>query len=417
MKGVFVILDGVADEPCQALGQMTPLQMAKTPNLDHLARKSKIDHCHTVKEGVAPQSSSAVVSLFGYDPKLAPRGPLEVGGMGINLSRGDLALRANFATVDELKSGNILDARAGRNLTTKESKILAKAINEGVKLPFKFDFYPTLNHKGIVIFRGGFSDNITSADPFYGNGTARAGISPKIVFSEPMDDEDDSKLAADLVNSFVRKSHEVLDKHPLNINRAKKGLFSANYLLCRDAGNDMAKFKKLKGSWMALGYMPLEKGIAKAVKMDIHKFSYPRMKGIDVYDNLYSGLNRAVKNSVKMLKKNRKKYDYFYVHLKETDVPGHDNKPLDKVKMIELVDKKFFGFLRKFVEKNEAKLIITSNHTTSCRLKAHTADPVPVLFYNPQDLQDKEQRFTEEQGLKGKKIKGRKLLERTLFAK
>jgi 2,3-bisphosphoglycerate-independent phosphoglycerate mutase len=409
-----LILDGVADEACRVLGQITPLQAAKTPNLDYLAGKGEISHCYTVKEGIAPQSSSAVISLLGYDYNLVARGSLEADGIGIKLARGDLALRANFATIDDLDNGTILDSRAGRTLTNKEANILAKAINEKVKLPFKFDFYPIFQHRAVVVFRGGFSDNITNADPFYGRGTARAGIAPKISFSKPMDEEEDSRLAANLVNSFIRKSHDILDSHPVNVNRARKGFFSANYLLCRDAGNNPVKFKKLKGNWMALGYMPLEQSIARATKMDLCNFSYPKMKGIDVYENLYAGLKKAIKTSVRMMKKNGKKYD---VHLKETDVPGHDNKPLEKVKMIELIDKRLFSFLKKFAEKNKTKLVVTSDHTTSCRLKAHSADPVPVMFFNPQAIRHEEQRFTEEQGLKGKKILGRKLLEKTLFAK
>ncbi len=412
MKGVFVILDGVADERCQSLGQITPLQSAKTPNLDWFAGKSKIDYCYPVKEGIVPESSSAVVSLFGYDYREATRGPLEASGMGIKLTKGDLVFRTNFATVDSLQ-GEVLDSRAGRTLTNKEAEILAKEINDKVKLPFKFEFYPGIQHRGILVFRGGFSDNITNVDPFYGQGVTAMG-SRRVVFSKPMDDEDDSKLSAELVNSFIRQSHEILDKHPLNGIRAKKGLYSANFILCRDPGNSLPGFKKLKGKWMGLNYNALESGISKEMKMDSWKFRYPKMKGIDVYANLYSGLNKAIKNAVRMIRRNHKKYDYFYVHLKETDIPGHDNKPADKVKMIELIDKRFFGFLRWFIVRYSGKLVVTSDHVTSCRLKAHSDGAVPVLIY-PGKEGDK--RFIEEEGLKGRKIVSRKLLDQTLFAK
>lgn len=417
MKGAFVILDGVSDESCRVLNGKTPLEVAKTPNLDYLARKSKIDYCYTVKEGVIPQSSSAVVSLFGFDPNIAPRGPLEAKGAGIKLTRGDLAFRCNFATVEDLNDLELLDRRAGRTLTTKESKILAKEINRKVKLPFKFEFYPTLQHRGVLVFRGGFSDNITNVDPDYGLGVGSFRSFKKVKFSKPLDENDDGKLASDLVNNFVRQSHKILDKHPLNSSRAKKGLFSANFLLCRDAGNQPPNFRKLKGKWMALGYMPLEIGIAEASKMDVFKFEYPKMKGIDVYANLYTGLKKAIKYSVKMLKKHKNKQDYFYIHIKETDIPGHDNKPLDKVKMIELIDQRFFSFLRKYLEKNDGKLVLLADHTTSCRKKAHTADPVPVLYYDFKNLKKSEKRFTEKNALLGKKIIGRKLLEKTLFSK
>jgi 2,3-bisphosphoglycerate-independent phosphoglycerate mutase len=414
MKGVFVIIDGVADLPSNILKGMTPLQVAKTPNLDSIAQKSKINYAYPIKEGIAPESSSAVVSLLGYDPNFAPRGPLEAMGAGVRIKKGDLVMRCNFATIQDMESGEILDSRAGRTLTNKEAHILAKAINEKVKLPYKFEFIPTRGHRGVLIFRGGFSDNISNADPFYGIGFAKTNVVPKMVFSKPLDDEDDSKLSAELVNQFIRESHKVLNHHPVNLNRAKKGLYSANVLLCRDAGNEAVKFKKLKGKWMALGYNPLEIGIANAAGMDVYSFKYPKFKGIDVYEHLHYGLKKAIKYAIKMLKRKRDKYDYFYVHLKETDLPGHDNKPLDKVKMIEMIDSKFFSFLKDYI--GDSKLIVTADHTTACKLKAHTDDPVPVLIY-PSNSENKENRFIEEEGRKGKKIIGRKLLEQYLFNK
>ena len=414
MKGVFVILDGVSDRPCRALAQKTPLEAAKTPNLDIVAQQSKIDYCYTVQEGLAPQSHNAVISLLGYDSNSIPRGPLEAIGAGIQIKNGDLVLRTNFATLESLQSLEILDKRAGRTLTTKEALALAKTINEKIKLPFKFEFYPTIQHRGVLIIRGGFSENITNADPFYGLGVAITNPSYKLKFSSPMDEEDDSKLSSDLVNSFIRQSFQVLEKHPINLTRAKNGLFAANIILCREAGNSPAKLKKLKGKWIALGYMPLEGGIAKATGMEVYKFRYPKLKNIDVYSNLFSGLKKAIKNAIKMLKRNYKKYDYFYIHFKETDIPGHDNLPHEKVKMIELLDARFFSFLKEFIKNN--KLIITADHTTACRLKSHTADPVPVLTY-PSQNKHKEQRFTETCALNGRKILPRKLLENYFFAK
>ena len=415
MKGIFIILDGVADLPTPLLAQKTPLETAKTPNLNQIARKSSLDYCFTVKDGLAPQSHNSVLSLLGYDPTLIPRGPLEAMGSGISLKKGDLSLRTNFATINNLKDQNILDKRVGRTLTTSEAKTLAKAINKEVKLSYPFEFHSTIQHRGVLVFRGGFSDNLTNADPYYGKGIVIANTNNKLNFSKPLDDEEDSKLSSELLNTFIRKSHEVLDKHPINIQRVKMGLYIANIILCREPGNSPIKLKKQRGKWMSLGYMPLEIGIGKAAGMDVYKFKYPKQKGIDVYPTLHAGLNLAIKNSIKMLKKYHKKYDYFYIHFKEPDIPGHDNKPLEKVKMIETLDEKFFSFLKNFIK--DKKLIITADHTTACRLKAHTADPVPVLAYpstgskklNPQ------RRFTEAFGKEGKKIVGRKLLETYFF--
>jgi 2,3-bisphosphoglycerate-independent phosphoglycerate mutase len=406
MKGVFVVIDGVADQPCQSLGQITPLQAASTPNLDAFAKKGKIDYCNTVKKDYIPHTDSGLTSLLGYDFVFEDRGSLEAMGLGVDLNPGDLALRCNFGTIDDLQGKNVIDRRAGRTLTTKETRIFAKAINEHVKLAsgFKFEFYPGLQHRGVLVVRGGFSNNISAVEMNRGG---------KLEFSRSLDDDEDSELAAGIVNNFVRQSFEVLDKHPLNVERVKKGLFSANVLLCRAAGSGPVRFKKIRGRWMTLGSVPVQIGLAKAVGMEIQKFKYPKFKGMDVYKHFEDGLKKSIKGNIKMLKKNKKKVDYFFIYFKETDSAGHDNKPHEKVKMIELLDKRFFGFLKKYI--GDGKLVVTADHMTACRTKGHSADPVPVLSYPIKE--EKEKRFTEEEGLKGKRILGKKLLEEKLFNK
>ncbi|MCU0642002.1 MAG: alkaline phosphatase family protein [archaeon] len=418
MKGVLVVIDGVADEPCSVLGGKTPLQAAKTPNLDEIARKSKIEHSFVIKEGIAPESSSAVVSLLGYNPNYAPRGPLEARGLNVKLKNGDLVFRCNFGTIDDLQNLNIIDRRAGRTLSTEEAIILARAVNNEVKLPHghKFELIPGVQHRAVLVIRGGHSANISNIDPAYSNaGHATGFLGGKFSFSKPLDDEEDSRLAADLVNSFARQAFEILNKHPLNIARAKKGLYSANFVFCRGAGNEPSKFKKLKGKWLCLGYMPLEIGIAYAAGMEVYKFKYPAMKGIDVYGNLYDGLKRAAKYAKRMLFWKKRRYDYFYIHFKETDVPGHDGKPHDKVKMLEILDSAFFSYLKKLIKKNDVKVVITPDHTTSCRKSAHASNPVPVLIYPSGKDKEEEKRFTEEEGLKGRRISWMNLVENNLL--
>ena len=403
-------MDGVADKPCQILGNITPLQDAKTPNLDALARKGKLDYCYTVKEGYTPESDAGVISLLGYDFVFEQRGPLEALGAGVKLTNGDLALRCNFATIDDLENRHVMDRRAGRNLTTKEARILSKAINDNVKLPFPFEFISTIQQRAVLVIRGGFSDNISGVE---------ADKKGKLSFAHSEDDDDEqAELSAEVVNNFIRQSHKILDSHPINIARSRKGFYSANAILCRGAGSKTMRFKKMKGKWMAMGYMPVEKGIAKVTGMDSYNFRYPRLKGMDAYANLYDGLKQATKYAGRMISWYKKKYDYFYVHFKETDSAGHDNKPLDKVKMIEMIDQRFFGYVRKLIERDpNLKLIVTADHSTPCVDKGHSADPVPVLSLPSRDGKDREQRFTEEQGLEGKKIFGRKLLGEKFFSK
>ncbi|HJZ18601.1 MAG TPA: alkaline phosphatase family protein [Candidatus Nanoarchaeia archaeon] len=415
MKGILVILDGVGDLPCKILGDKTPLEAAETPNLDFLANRGELGYLYPVKPEFIPESDEAIVSIFGNELMNSTRGQLEVRGTDLRLVRGDLALRANFATIDSLEKGNIIDRRAGRTLTTKEAEIFAKDINK-IKMPCGFMFKPTIQHRGVLAFKGGFSDNISGNDASYNN--KRIKITDKIRDVEPLDDSENSKYTANIVNEFLEKVFNVLDKHPLNEWRRKKGFMPANYLLLRGGGIEAPKLKFYR-RWFSVAYMPLEIGFAKTSGMESFSFNYPKMKGLDVYKNLYKGLKKACKFSAKMIKKNHKKFDYAYVHIKETDIPGHDNKPLEKKFMIEYIDKILFRFLRKFAPDKKVKVIVTGDHSTPCKLKSHSADPVPVLFYPALETAPKGKKFCEKEARKGSLgiMVGHELLTKTGFLK
>ncbi len=378
MKGILVILDGIGDLPCRQLDGKTPLEAANTPNLDFLATRGEMGYMYPVRPGFIPESDEAVISIFGNELIDSTQGQLEARGTDIKLTRGDLALRANFATIDSLKEGNIIDRRAGRTLTTAEAEELSRALNK-IKIPCKFVFKPTIQHRGVLIFRGGFSDNITGNDSTYSKGVAKEA--EKIGAFEVLDEEENTQYTVNILREFVNKAFEVLDTHPVNEERKRKGLLPANYLLLRGAGIEPPKLKFYK-KWLSVAYMPLELGFSKVSGMNIFSFDYPKLKSLDSYENLRDGLKKACHFSIKVLKKNHKNADYAYVHIKETNLPGYDNKPIEKKHMIEYVDKTLFKFLREFAPPRRIKIVVTSNHSTPSKLKAHSSDPVPVLLYN-----------------------------------
>jgi 2,3-bisphosphoglycerate-independent phosphoglycerate mutase len=418
MKKIVVILDGLGDLPCKQFNGETPLEHAETPNLDELTKKGMLGELKTIKGNIAPQSDSAVIAILGNDPGISSRGQFEAAGMNIKLNRGDLAMRANFGTAENLKGKRMIDRRAGRTLTTKEAKQLAKTLNKEIKLPVKFEFYPSVQHRGVLVFRGGFSDNISDTDTHYVGLNKNKSLLAKECFSwsKALDEEENTEFSANLVNSFVDQSFKILNKHPINQIRRKRGLMPANIVLTRCAGIQMPKVRKFRKA-MAIVNMPLEKGICKLSGMDVFGFDYPRMKGYDVYENLYQGLTKMIKHAVKTLKWKGKKYDFAYIHFKETDTPGHDNKPFEKKNFIEMLDKKFFSFLKSYAEKNKLKVIVTGDHSTPCKLKDHSADPLPLLYYNAGKSADKTDKFSEKQAKKGSlgKILGVDLLKRIGF--
>ncbi len=414
MKGILVIIDGMGDLPNKQLGDKTPLEAANMPNANFLASRGELGYMYSVKPSFIPESDEAIVSIFGNELVSSTRGQLEARGTDLKLVRGDLALRANFATIDSYQNGNIIDRRAGRNLSTFEAEILARALNKNIKLTVDFIFKPTIGHRGVLVFKGGFSDNISGNDSVYLQGMNR--VSDKISACKPLDEEDNSQYTANIVNEFLEKAYEVLKHHPINEERRRKGLLPANFLLVRGAGIEAPKLK-LYRKWVSAAYMPLEIGFSRVCGMKTYSFDYPKLKGIDVYSNLREGLMKGCKFAISVLKRNRKTADYAYIHIKETDLPGHDNKPIEKKEMLEYIDKTLFNFLRRFAPPNNIKVVITADHSTPCKNKAHSADPVPVLFYNSSI--PKEKKFTETEARKGKlgRIDGKELLGKVGFLK
>ncbi|MBM3228269.1 phosphoglycerate mutase [Candidatus Pacearchaeota archaeon] len=390
MKGVLVLLDGVGDLSSIQLGDKTPLEAAETPNLDFLAARGEMGSMYPVKPGFVPESDDAIVSLFGNALIDSTRGQLEARGTDLKLTRGDLALRVNFATIDSLKNGNMIDRRAGRTLTTSEAEILSKALNK-IKLPCKFVFKSTIQHRAVLVLKGGFSDNVTGNDTAYSKGEVRT--MDKIGSFKALDEEENTQYTVNILNEFIEKAFGVLNAHPLNEERRKKGLLPANFLLMRGAGIEPPKLKFYR-KWLSIAYMPLEIGFSKVSGMSVFSFEYPKMKNLDSYENLWEGLKKACNFSIKVLKRNIKDFDYAYIHIKETDTPGHDNKPIEKKLMIEYIDRVLFKFLKDFATQNKIKIVVTGDHSTPCKLKAHSADPVPVLFYNDKPPKPKSKIFS-----------------------
>ncbi|MBU0957870.1 MAG: alkaline phosphatase [Nanoarchaeota archaeon] len=409
MKGVFVLIDGLGDIPHKKLGWQTPLEAANTPNLDALARHSRLGVMFSVKEKFIPGTSDAVVSIFGEDYEKYPRGWLEAMGVGLNIKKGDLVFRTNFGTVDDMRHRRVIDRRAGRTLSTKEATKLADAINKEVKLDCNFLFKNTLQHRGVLVFKGNFSDKLTGSDPEYNKG------SNKFLFSRPLDKNKLSKKSSKISNDFLVQSFGVLEDHVVNETRRKRGFFPANIILSRAPGIYIKKLKKFN-DWACTTEVPVMKGICNSLGINLFGYKHPTFKGHDAYSNFNKNLKLTIKKSIKMIKKNKDKFDYFFIYLKETDAAGHDNKPVEKMKMVELIDKKLMKFLTKFV-KEGVKIVVTADHSTPCDLKAHSSAPVPLMVFDPFGKKVDEMNFSERNCKKGSlnKVLGKNLLKKVGF--
>ena len=416
-KILYVVLDGLGDLPIKELGDKTPLEAAFTPHMDKLAQKGKTGIVYPVAKGIAPESDVAVICLLGYDAHkyYTGRGPLESYAEGISIHDGDLALRVNFATVD--KDGEtILDRRVGRNLTTEEATELAKEINSKVILSSAtFEFRNTIGHRGVLVIRGQrsrLSGWITNPDPAYGRegvfGVALEKFPNTIQESRPVEGhENDPKAieAAKLLNEFTQKAHQVLEKAQTNKKRASEGKMAGNAIVSRDAGDCLPTFpsfaqaQKLKfGSFVQ---MPVEKGIALLTGIDV--VHLPLSTGKPEIDYpLWA--ETAIKKS--------KDFDGLYIHIKGPDEPAHDGNFNKKKESIEAIDKFFFGSLIPKINLQDYIIAVTADHSTPCKLKAHSADPVPFLAAGGAIKPDGSMSFSEKTARLGSlgEITGREVL-------
>ena len=346
---LYVVLDGLGDLPIREFGEMTPLEFAPTPQMDSLAKKGQLGLMHTVGEGIAPESDIAVISILGYDPAkyYTGRGPLESYAAGVEVQRGDLAYRVNFSTGGE---GDVIeDRRAGRNLSTEEATKLAEAINSQLKLEevaADFVFKNTVGHRGVLVIHpreGAFSAEVTNTDPAYGRqgsfGIALEKFEKRVQECSPLPGEEENPAAvkaARVTNEFTRKSRAILEEHPVNQKRRKKGKAPANLILSRDGGDRLPEFPPLEEvhgvRFACFVEMPVERGIALLTAMEIIPLPLPS-----------GDLSADYRLRAEKVATAAKSFPGLYIHIKGPDEPGHDGDARAKTEVIETIDRDFFA--------------------------------------------------------------------------
>jgi 2,3-bisphosphoglycerate-independent phosphoglycerate mutase len=341
-KIVFLILDGLGDIPNPDHGFMTPLEAARKPNIDLLAAdRGVLGRIIPVDIGITPGSGPGHLSLFGYDPLKVEigRGILEVLGLNMELEENDLAARGNFCT---MKDEIVIDRRAGR-IATEETVRLCRRIREA--LPeidgARIIIEPGKSHRFAILFRGdGLNDDLEDADP-HKDHRPYIYVRPKT---------DGAARTAGLLNNFIKKVAALLKDEPV-----------ANGILLRGFSRkpDIQSFPaKYKLDALAITTYPMYRGIAKVLGMKAG--SEPK----------------SYQEMVAIMKEQWNNYQFFFLHVKETDVAGEDGNFEEKVKAIENVDK----IIPDLVAANPDVLVVTGDHSTPCPLKGHSWHPVPLLL-------------------------------------
>ena len=358
-KIALLVMDGVGDIAVKEHNYLTPLEAARTPNMDALARDAAHGRMIPVAPGITPGSGPGHLGLFGYDPLEyeVGRGVIEALGLGIDLQAGDVAARANFCTLDA--NGIVTDRRAGRIPTETCEKLCAMLSSKIKKIgDTEVIIKPGKEHRFVVVLRGkGMEGPLTDADP------QKVGF--PIPPAEPKQSNARTKKTAKVIADFYKQALPIIANEK-----------PANGFLMRGIAHqpDIPLFEKrysLKPACIAV--YPMYKGLAQLVGMTKLEGAQTIAEQFETYKKVYND------------------YDFFFIHFKYTDKYGEDGNYEAKVKAIEDFD----AALPILLEKMPDVLVITGDHSTPVPMKGHSWHPQPVMILSKNSGSDKLERFTD----------------------
>lgn len=379
MKYIVVLGDGMADEPIAEIGGKTPLAHANTPMMDELAGKSVVGLSATIPEGMSPGSDTANLAVLGYNPKkyYTGRSPLEALSIGVPMKDTDIALRCNIVTISEedvsYGERTIID-HSSSEISTEDAAVLLEAVKKELQDDI-YSYYVGTSYRHLLIWDKGQVVPLTPPHDILGK---------TIGEYLPKDDK---------LREMMEKSYDILNNHPLNIERAKKGLHKANSIWFWGAGTRPAldSFEEKTGKrGVMISAVDLLKGIAIGAGMKV--IEVPGADG-----TLHTNYVGKAQAAVDALTKDG--YDFAYVHVEAPDEMGHQGSLPNKLTAIESLDAKV---IRTVVEGMKAagepfRLLVMPDHPTPIRCRTHTSDPVPFLLYDSTKEQKRVGFYNEEE--------------------
>ncbi|MCR5792561.1 MAG: cofactor-independent phosphoglycerate mutase [Lachnospiraceae bacterium] len=379
MKYIVVLGDGMADEPIESLGGKTPLEYANTPCMDELAAMSEIGLAHTIPEGMSPGSDTANLAVMGYDPKkyYTGRSPLEALSIGVPMKETDIALRCNIVTVsdDDLpyEEKTIID-HSSSEISTEDAAVLLEAVRKELETDI-YKYYVGTSYRHLTIWDKGEVVDLTPPHDVLGQ-----------VIGQYLPKEEALK-------QMMKKSYDILNNHPLNVERAKKGLNKANSIWFWGAGTKPildafeAKYHK-KG--VMISAVDLLKGIAVGAEL-----TNIIVDGAD--GTLHTNYEGKAMAAVNALCKDG--FDFAYVHVEAPDEMGHQGSIPNKIEAIESLDAKVIRVIKEQMDKSgeDYRMLIMPDHPTPIRCRTHTSDPVPYMIYDSTDIKNEKHLYNEKE--------------------
>lgn len=369
MKYIVMLGDGMADYPVEALGGKTPLEVAKKPNIDRLARGGRLGMVKTVPDGLKPGSDVANLSAMGYDPLkcYTGRSPLEAVSIGIQMDDTDVAFRCNLVTLSddaEYAEKTMVDYSSGE-ITTAEAAELIRAVDEAFRTD-EILFYPGISYRHCMIWhQGPVGLNLT-----------------------PPHDISDRKITEYLpqnpvILDLMKRSYEILKDHPINQDRIARGLNPANSIWLWGEGTrpGVTGFEAAYGvKASVISAVDLIKGIGLCAGMKVIEVE----GATGNIDTNFKGKGEAA------LKTLLDGQDLVYIHVEAPDECGHHGDLEGKIQAIERIDQDIVGPLLKGLEETgeDYSILVMPDHPTPISIKTHISDPIPYLLYCSTDVTD-----------------------------
>jgi 2,3-bisphosphoglycerate-independent phosphoglycerate mutase len=371
MKYVVLIIDGSAGHPLPQRGGKTCLELARTPNLDALAREGQVGLTCNVPEDMEPSSAVACMSIMGYDPKIYYRGrsAIEALSMGISIDRDEAVFRCNVVTI---KDGKMQDYSAG-HITTPEARELISDVDQALG-GTKTHFFPGVSYRHILKLR----DQKKALDAVC--------TPPHDIAGQPVKKHLPKGTGSMLLKDLMKRSEAVLANHPVNLARISRGELPATTIWLFWPSGQVPSLKPFQQIFGVKGAMitgvDLLRGLAQMAKMSVIK-----IPGVtDGLDNDYKAEGLGAIDALE-------KQDLVIVHVEAPDEAGHSGLIDEKIAAIEKTDAEIVSLLRKY--KGDLRLMILPDHPTPIDIQTHTSEPVPFLLWGPGFKSNGRQRLTE----------------------
>jgi len=379
-KYIVILIDGAADYRLGKLGARTPLQVAKKPAIDYLAKNGIVGMVNTIPYGMPPGSDTGNLSVLGYDPAryLTGRSSLEAVSIGIELGDDDITFRTNLVTLsgeDEYEEKKMIDYSAGE-ITTGQARSLITALAK--KLERKaIKFYTGVSYRHVMVWKNG-PQNIELTPP-------HDITSKKIKDYLPKGDGSEAILG------MMKESSRILENHDVNIKRACEGKRAANSIWLWGMGKkpSLDSFKDKYGiDGSVISAVDLVKGIGICAGL----------RSIDVKGatgNIDTNFSGKADAAIKEIEDGQ---DFVYIHIEAPDECGHKGSIGQKIRAIELIDEKVVKKIKQYFDmlRIDYRLMVLPDHPTPIEKKTHTTDPVPFLIFDNRKIKENKNQVFDE---------------------